>query len=294
MPASVDCVLCLMRQSLDAARFVSSDDAVHHRVVRSVMELVLEEGTNVLPPIIGQKMHRLIREITGCADPYEQGKIRFNLALMERIDSLREQIQSARDPFEMAIRLAIAGNTIDFALGTPDPQLVDKAFAEAIDRPINGSVEELRRAILGANDILYIADNAGEIVCDRLFIELLLAPPFEKKITLAVRGKPVLNDVTRFDATQVGLDKLVPVIDNGNDGLGIMLDQCSPEFIEHFLRADLILAKGLANYETLVENNSPIQPKQIVWLFKSKCPFISHFSGTSLGDLVIRRRVGRI
>ena len=288
MPASVDCVLCLMRQSLEAARFVSDDSEVHHEVVRSVMELVLQEGTHVLPPLIGQKMHRLIREITHCPDPYAEGKKRFNAVLLRLLDDMRREIQEASDPFERAIRLAIAGNTIDFALGNPKPENVDQAFLDARTRPINGDVEEFRNAVMASPRILYLSDNAGEIVCDRLFIELLTNPPFSRKVTLAVRGRPVLNDATRADAEAVGLTALVPVIDNGNDGLGTMLDQCSEEFLDHFRGSDLVISKGLANYETLIENKGPILPKKIVYLFKSKCPFISHFAGTTVGDLVVR------
>ena len=287
MPSSVDCLLCLVRQSLDAARFASDDPAMHQKVVRDVMQLVLDEPADVIPPVIGQKIHRLIRQRTGNPDPYIEGKRRSNEALLEMFDTLHNEVFSSDNPFETAIRFAIAGNTIDFALGKPSPDIVERAFAEARVRPINGNVALFRQKFDAAKSILYLTDNAGEIVCDRLFIELLRKERPECNLTVAVRGRPILNDALREDAETVGLTKLVPVIDNGNDALGTMLEQCSEEFLQYFQSVDLVISKGLANYETLIENTGPIVPRDIVYLFKSKCPFISHFAGTQVGDLVV-------
>jgi len=277
-----------MRQSLDAARFASSDESIHRKVLSEVMTAIQQSQFRTPPPIIGQEIHRVIKQITQNPDPYAREKRRFNEVMLRQWDHLQQLISTASDPFEMGIRLAIAGNTIDFALGNLNESTVTTAIDSAICQRLNGSLAELRREIEKAKTILYLSDNTGEIVCDRLLIEMLLAPPFEKKVTLCVRGLPIINDATREDADFVGLSAVVPVIDNGNDGLGCNLDICSDEFIQHFQEADLVLAKGLANYETLVENTTAIQPKRIAFLFKSKCPFISHFAGTELGDFVIR------
>ncbi|MDO5554084.1 MAG: ARMT1-like domain-containing protein [Planctomycetia bacterium] len=288
MPTSPDCLVCLVRQSLEAARCASNDIAIHNQVVRNVMALILENDVHIPPPLIGQKIHRIIRETTQNPDPYIEGKRATNAAVLKMYDRLERQVAEAADPLEMAVRLAIAGNTIDYALGKPNQQQIDAAFEDARTRPINGDFSRFHRLIDQASTILYLCDNAGEIICDRLLIELLVRSPYSKKITLAVRGKPVLNDALREDAAAAGLDRLVPVIDNGNDGLGTMLDQCTDEFLDKFQNSDLVLSKGLANYETLVENTTVWQPRRIVYLFKAKCPFISHFSGTALGDLVVR------
>ncbi len=288
MPASADCLLCLMRQSLEAARFATDDPEAHLSAVQKAMELVLEHGVHVNPPVIGQKIHRLIRETVDNPDPYADQKEFFNTVMMNRFEDLKKRLDTASDPLDWAVRWAISGNSIDFALGRPDEDKVVKALDESLDLPLNGSLPQFKRDLDGAQTILYLTDNAGEIVCDRLLIELLIGPRYNKKVTVAVRGKPVLNDAIRKDAEQIGLTAVVPVIDNGNDGLGTMLSQCTPSFISAFTGSDLVIAKGLANYETLIENNGPILPKKIVYLFKSKCPFISHYSGTKVGDLVIR------
>ena len=111
---------------------------------------------------------------------------------------------------------------------------------------------------------------------------------YHKSVTAAVRGVPILNDATLDDARFCGLTEVIPVISNGNDGLGTFLSECSEEFLKCFCSADLVIAKGLANYETLVDNESDWQPKKIAFLFKSKCPYISNYAGAKLGDLVVR------
>lgn len=285
MPSSIDCSLCLLRQSLEAARFASSDPAIHEKIIRQVVIDVLEMGFETPPPRIGQKLHRTIREMTNNPDPYLHVKQKFNDLMLSRIDHFRDLVKSSADPFETAVRLAIAGNTIDFAIrANLEAKDIDEAVEQALRQPINGDVNELRQIIEKADKILYLADNAGEIVCDRLLIEHLLP----KDVTACVRGLPIINDATLDDAKQVGLTEIVPVISNGNDGMGTMLEQCSQEFMAVFHEADLIISKGLGNYETLICYDKTALPQPIAFLFKAKCEFIAQFSGTQLGDCVIR------
>lgn len=289
MPASNDCYLCLLRQSLEAARFATDDEKIHQNVLFSGMKLVLDSDAATPPPILGRAIHRLIKEKTGNVDPYRAEKERANRTMLGQFETMCRRVETAADPLEAAVRLAIAGNSIDNALGVIRPEDIERAFDAAASIPINGSVAALRRAVEGADRIFYLTDNAGEIVCDRLLIELL-AKKFEKPVTVAVRGAPIINDAVYADAEVAGLTRLegVEVIDNGNDGLGTFLDECSDAFLRHFTGDGLVISKGLANYETLVENDTRWRPKKIAYLFKAKCPFISHFAGTRLGDLVVR------
>lgn len=289
MPSSIDCYLCLLRQSLEAARFATNDEKIHQNVVFSAMKLVLDSDSKTPPPILGRAIHRLIKQTAGNDDPYRAEKERANRAMLDALDAMRCRVQSADDRLETAVRLAIAGNSIDNALGVIKQSEIDKAFDAALSIPINGPIDVLREKIAAADSIFYLTDNAGEIVCDRLLIELL-TEDFGKNVTVAVRGKPIINDATRADALAAGLDTLpdVEIIDNGNDGLGTFLNECSEEFLRHFTGDSLVISKGLANYETLIDNAGEYQPKRIVYLFKAKCPFISHFAGTKLGDLVVR------
>ena len=287
MISTLDCVLCIQHQALDAARLVVCDENLCELVLRDTMQLILDRGVGADPPTLGTEVHRIVRRVTKNPDPYYVQKRRFNAQAVAQLDSVRGWINSSRNRFEAAARLAIAGNSIDLARGALDDSEIDAALSRALDQPATGSFDELRRAVDSASSILYLTDNAGEIAYDRLFIELLISDEFRKDVTVAVRGKPILNDALTEDAEEVGLTKLVPVISNGGDGLGTIFSLTSQEFNEKFRSSDLIIAKGLANYETLGVGSQSYEKKgAIAFLFKAKCPFIARRCGANLGDLV--------
>jgi hypothetical protein len=192
-------------------------------------------------------MHRLIRDLTHNPDPYPAVKNELNLRAESLEPVWRRRFLQAFPPFEAAVRLALAGNLLDVGaktqLGETD---VIEAFERALTAPVVGSVRELEAAVRKARQILYLADNAGEIVFDRwLLTQLPLG-----NLTLAVRGVPVLNDATLADAHWAGLDDMVEVISNGSDAPGTLLEDCSPKFRVRFAAADLVIAKGQGNYES--------------------------------------------
>ena len=289
MPVSPDCILCLCRQSLDAARFVSDDPTIHEKVLRRSLELALKRGFTDTPPLLGQEIHRDIRELTHINDPYKSVKKLFNDLVYMQLETLRTRIQSSPNPIETALRIAIGGNTIDFALGATviTPEFAMAAIEKALVQPITGNAAEFLKILPKAKNILYLIDNCGEIVCDRLFIEEIRRQ-YSTEITAVVRGFPVINDATLSDAKDVGLTDVCTVIDNGNDALGTILEQCSPEFHAQLDKSDLVIAKGLANYETLIEYGPEKFTKTIAYLFKAKCAFIAKLSGSTLGDLVVQ------
>ncbi len=285
---SMDCVLCLVKQSLDAARYSTQDPDMHAEILEKTMRKTLELGMNCDPTVLGTYVHRIVREVTKDPDPYYKEKKRFNKLAFDHIDQARKQIEEADDQFDTAVRLAIAGNSIDFALGAVDEEKVTAALKSATSQPIVGSIAKLRQAVDEAKTILYLTDNAGEVVYDRLFIELLTSPKFGKNVTVALRGKPILNDALLEDAEEIGLTQIAPCIGNGGDGLGVHFDLTSEEFNEHFINADLIIAKGLANLETLGFRENVYTPKKIAFLYKAKCPFIAAQAEAKLGDLIVK------
>jgi len=291
MPISLDCILCLTRQSLEAARFATDDPVVHERVLRKVLTLVQNEGFTKIPPLVAQNIQRIVRGETGNADPYMVPKRRFNGLMLGLRDALRERIRCSPSPLETAVRLAIAGNTIDFALRDDfDERMIHEAIEVSLRQPINGSLEEFVATVATAKNVLYLLDNCGEIVCDQLLMEELLRLKNPPKIVAVVRGTAVINDATLADAEQIGLAETVPVIDNGNDGVGTILEQCSEEFMERFCSSDLLISKGLANYETLIEYDEQSLWQRVCYLFKAKCAFIAGYAGVAVGDLVIRQK----
>jgi uncharacterized protein with ATP-grasp and redox domains len=272
-----------VQQALGASRMLSTDPAVHERVLRETLRLVAEMPLDRSPPWMGQHIHRLLRGATRNPDPYYEVKKQSNALALALYPMLRERIRASDDPFATAVRLAIAGNVIDFGCKSNlDDDEVHEAIEDAMSAhspdPDDVAVDDLRRAIERAGDILYIADNAGEVVFDRLLIEEM---PTDR-ITLVVRGGPVINDATREDAAAAGLNSLVPVIDNGSDVPGTILESCSPSFQTRFEQCDLVIAKGQGNYETLRGNDH-----NIFFLFKAKCPVIARDIGSEVGQMIV-------
>lgn len=276
MKASLDCIPCFIRQSLDAARMVSDDPAVQERIVRRVLHWSGEIRLADPPPVLGQRIHSLLREITGNEDPYRASKDRMNLMAMGILPELKAKVDASPDPLATAVRLAIAGNVIDMgARGNVTEADVRSSIADSLAGELAGDYDCFRRSAAEAKSIIYLGDNAGEIAFDRLLIERLRP----ERVTLAVRGAPVINDATVADAQAVGLREIVKIIDNGSDAPGTLLEQCSPEFRSRFDAADMIIAKGQGNFESLSE-----MPRNIFFLFKVKCPVIAERAGLPVGS----------
>lgn len=279
MKTYIDCIPCFAKQTLEAVRMATRDEKVHEQLLRSIFRMISEMDLGMSPPEMGQIIHREIRRHTGNGDPYQSIKSHFNQTALKMYDELSNRLEHSPNKFEAAVRLSIAGNMIDSAL-INDLSVVEinHATNQALYSDLEGDCIEFKEAILKAKDILFIADNAGEIVFDRLLIEYL---PLEK-ITLVVRGKPILNDATLEDAATVGLTDIVRVIDNGSDAPGTILSDCSEAFQTRFQQADLIIAKGQGNYETLSHID-----KNIFFLLKAKCPVIARDIGCRVGSMVI-------
>ncbi len=275
-----DCIPCFVRQALDAARFATADQAIHEHVLRQALRAASNMDLTTTPPAMGQRLHRLIRQLTKNDDPYREVKQRFNRAALELYPGMKERVTRSDQPFETAVRLAIAGNIIDFGIHNHlDEGEVEAAIEHALSAPLRADARAVQAAVERADDVLYLADNAGEIVFDRLLIEQM---PLET-ITVAVKGRPVLNDATMEDAEAAGLCELVTVIDNGSDAPGTILDDCSGAFQQRFRRADLVIAKGQGNYETLSDAD-----QAVVFVLKAKCPVIARDLDCEVGSLVLR------
>jgi len=225
-----------------------------------------------------------VTEKTGNPAPCLEIKKQCNEFDSKPQPELRKTVKKSSHPFITTAKLAIAGNIIDFA--TPS-EFRSGIMSDTIDKTLSNPVdpapfELLKTNIEKADKILYIGHNSGEIIFDKIFIDELP----KDKITFCVRGLPILNDALMDDAKEAGLTSMVKVIDNGTDLPGIIPDECSAEFNNHFNEADLIIAKGPRNFETL--NNSK---ENIFFLFKVKCPAVANKYGCKIGDTVIINKI---
>jgi len=252
--------------------------------MRELLHDLSETSMDSSPPVLAQSLHRRLRGLTGVEDPYRSAKNEQNCLALKFLNDMKGEINTAADPLATAVRLAIAANIIDLGAKTGiESKDIRAALTRAVREPVTGDMDDFRAAVSQARNILYLADNAGEIVFDRLLIEQL-SPA---RVTLVVRGKPVINDATMVDARSVGLHSIVEVIDNGSDAPGTVLADCRPEFIRRFHAADLVLAKGQGNFETLGDVR-----RNIFFLFKVKCAVIASHVGLPAGtNLLLHRRV---
>lgn len=279
MNTSLDCIPCLMRQAMDAIKLCPRTPEAEIMAVRELLLASTSLDFNASPPAVSGALQAQLREITGCDDPYMQAKRRFNLLAKELLPPLALAVSKDRDPFLAAVRLAIAGNVIDLgAKSGLTEEEVRVAASGALTQALYGEAEKLREAVAGAQHILYLCDNAGEIIFDRVLLE-----QFPRgRTTVVVRGRAVLNDATREDATAAGLPSLAEVIDNGSDAPGTVLSECSEAFRQRFEAADLIVAKGQGNFETLHDSGRPLY-----CLFRVKCPRVSAHCGYPVGSHLV-------
>jgi damage-control phosphatase, subfamily I len=280
MNTRIECFPCFLRQTVIALDQVSSPPELEEEILRDALSILQGAAMSRPPAYTGTLLHRMIRQKLG-VDPFEKVKSEYNGIAMRLYPTLKERIRTGKDPLWIAARLAIAGNIIDFGIFTSVD--IDRAVADALKEFIAVDEYDLFiEAVDRASMVLYLLDNAGEIVFDRLLIEELVRQG--KRVTAAVKGSPVLNDVTMNDARSINLPELCDVLDNGSDAIGTILEWTSPEFQALFHSADLIISKGQGNFETISGNG-----KSAYHLFQSKCDVVSKDLGLSPGSMILKK-----
>ncbi|MCK5295917.1 MAG: DUF89 family protein [Alphaproteobacteria bacterium] len=283
MKTFLACVPCFVHQTLSASCMATDDVDVQTKVMRKVLEELSAIDFSCSPPEMAKTVHSLIREISGNSDPYAEIKHEYNQKALLLYPQLKEEVRNSKNPLETAVRIAIAGNYIDFGAF---PEIDEIILHEIIENTLHQelAVNDMSLfvdALDKAERIFYLADNSGEIVFDRILIEELGAD----RVTCAVRGFPVLNDVTMKDAVETGLTDIVKVIGNGGDFPGTVLSKCSDEFRDEFNKADLVISKGQGNYETL----SSVKKNNLFFLLKVKCKVIADNMGYKTGGSIFMK-----
>ena len=285
MRTYLDCIPCLISQFLKAARAVTDDEEVHRQVVNAIAAIIPELSLGLKPPEIVQRGYRLVSEITGNSDPYCRAKVEANYTALALWSNLKRLVEQSTDRLFTACRLAILANSLDFGanfnyggIGT----VIEEAMMCSLPLAVN-NYDQLRNSLSNCRSLLYLGDNAGEIVFDRLFIEEIHRVR-ELETCFVVREKPVINDVTMDDALTVGMDRVAKVIANGSDAPATILSECSAELQQLFHSADIIITKGQGNYESLEG-----EAGNIFFLLRAKCPPVAGLLGVNVGDCILKR-----
>ncbi len=281
MKTHLDFSPCLITPPLQATLMAGKDAAIQKEDLTYVMDLLKTMDMSVPPPLQAQVIHSFIREFTGLKDPYESIKIEHNSELLRLEPTFFEHVINSPDPLREALMLAGACNAIDMGPNRSWKR-AEELYGQLME-PLLGrfDLEDFKQKVLSAKTMLYIADNAGEIVGDKILLSILKKHT-DMNIIFVVRGGPVLNDATFKDATMVGIDKMVHVISTGSDCPGVVISDCSREFKEAFDNANLILAKGQGNYETLNQ-----EKKEVFFLLQIKCPLVGRDLQSTEGEILL-------
>ncbi|MBN2405451.1 MAG: DUF89 family protein [Coriobacteriia bacterium] len=277
MDVAFECIPCTVKSCLRLLDEGCVSEDQREELLRLTLGFLAVADWAQSPPVLARELHAQLRKAAADADPYRKIKRRSNVAMLEHAGELRDELMHASDPFTMAVRLAIAGNVIDFgAQHLFDPVATIRRVLTA-DLAID-DIGRLREDMACAQTVLYVGDNAGEIVLDELFLETMA----HNDVTFVVRGAPVINDATLADAELVGIPAHARVITTGDDSPGVVLERVSAEFQELFDRADVVISKGQGNLEGLWG-----APRDIYFLLTVKCERIARLLGVTVGDFVV-------
>lgn len=295
MNTYLDCIPCFFRQVIEACRMINLSDEGTKDIIDAVsLQVPLFEMTSP-PPETASIIHRIMRKRTNNPDPYEKIKRESNSLAMKIYPNLKRMVRNSENRLLKAAEIAAAGNIIDY--GALFDLNIENEI-ESILNPADGKIGSdffrysvytaFLNSLENSKTLLYLADNAGEIVFDRIFMEEIIDSFPRIKIYCAVRGHPVINDCTLDDAVSTGIDSFAAVISNGSDVPGTILDSCSPEFSRIWDRSDIIVSKGQGNFEGLwgvkgVRGN-------IFFMFIAKCPVLAGEVGCNVRDAVFINR----
>ncbi len=273
-----DCIPCILKMSIVALRELALDDDTIKEIYNHILETPALRGVHwdVTSPEVIEEVMKTIQEATGKHDPFDSIKSRQNQRAMELYPFLQKLVDEDPEPLTMAMKLAILGNALDLMIADKGVDIEKTVTEKAHYSLPQGVWEDFKNRLEASRSLVYIGDNAGEIVFDKLFIETLQRE-YHTDVVFIVRGSPTLNDATVLEARSIGMDKVATVLENGIDGPlpGTILHRCSSKVRELMEKTDLIISKGGGNFDTLEEQQSD----NITFMLLAKCyPYTQRFA----------------
>ncbi len=277
MKLYLDCYPCILNQTLAACRALNIPEETQKDIFFSALEILSSADPEKPPVELTADVHAAIKRETGIEDLYKNQKDLSTATALSLYGQAKEIINQSQDPFETAVRLSIAGNIIDFGISrTFDlPSEIKRVLKQPF--AIN-DMNELRAEVDKADDILYLADNAGETVFDKLLIETI-----GKEVTYAVKSFPILNDALVEDAEKAGIGEVAKIVTSGVDSPGTLLSRASDSFLDIYHHAGLIISKGQGNFEALSNRE-----ENIFFILQAKCETLTRTIGAPVGGLIVK------
>ncbi|MCK4630770.1 MAG: DUF89 family protein [Bacteroidales bacterium] len=277
MKTFLDCLPCMMDQALRAGRIATDDERIIKKLLDTVGAMMKDIPMENTPPETGEIIYRIVREITGVTDPYKEVKEANIEEALSLYPELKKIVEESDNSLLTAIRIAIAGNVIDLGVNkkfnlVEDVQKILKQDFAILD------FDKFEKQLKTTDSVLYLGDNAGESVFDKILIEEL-----KKPTTYVVREIPVINDVTEEDAIASGINEVAEIISSGTTAPAVILSLCNKEFLERFNNSKLIISKGQGNYEGLSDVKQPT-----FFLLKAKCSVIANDINVEENDIVLK------
>lgn len=284
MEIFLDCLPCMLRQALDAARMATENELIQEKIMVETLKILSDYRNYATAPELSEVIQDRVKALTGVTDPYKAVKKADIEKALKAVPLIRAYSDEGEEPLLRALKVSATGNVLDSALYL-DYDL-EKRLKEELERPFALSDHEVfKKSLVTAREILIIADNAGEVVFDRILVDRLLKT---HEVVYAVRERPILNDATLEEAQSAGIGEGVRLMSTGCGTPGTVMTGASQEFQEVYRRADLVISKGQGNFEALSDPD-----REVYFLLKAKCQRIARTLGVELGGYVFKRVEGR-
>lgn len=285
MKSELECLTCILRQGVTTTRLTRAEPKRQLQAVRKILHyLHTIKDLSVSPAELSTPAYRIVKEITGTADPYYELKLKSSRHTKNHLEEIMEIIRKSTHPLWTAGHLAVIGNTIDFGIFEADDINIERDLITFLRQPLAiDDFQKFEKMLSGKKEILYICDNAGEIYFDYFFSREILRAFKHLNIFFVVRSFPVINDATLQEAREAGLDTVGTILTTGNDEIGLPLDKVNPDIMKIWERKPLIISKGQGNFETLNQYKG-----DIFFLLKAKCPIVARELEVNIYDIVFK------
>ena len=292
MKTYLDCIPCFFKQALEASRIAGARETAQKKILDAVAKAFLKFPLTSSPPKMGREIYRIVNAVVKNNDPYRKIKEQSTRRALRVYDDLLKKVAHSKDRLLTATQLAIAGNIIDY--GVKNSLNVEEELKKIMreERSVIKNENKrlfaytaFRKTVNKSKTILYLGDNAGETVFDRILIEEIKRIDETKRIIYAVKEKPVINDALEKDALDAGIGTVAEIVSSGSDAPGTVLSLCSKKFLAMYRQADMVISKGQGNFEALSKAK-----RAIFFLFMAKCPVVANDVGCALGDIILLHR----